>query len=336
MMKLQSTSRKAALAVLCAVTLVAAPAAIVAGKDEGPVKVTSAKNIKGTQQVVVGQFTVAFLIERKDSTKAGGGLLGGGFGGRSTVRSYLAGYSPADLQSVADAAYEDFVAKLSANGFTVADRAGFAAHPAIAKLAGEPGPKEMSTATGKDDKAKVVLVGASQTGPLRLMAGDVVAGGFGAMGMAMSGNQAANAFTAYAKANGTRVVNAIYYVDFADSEEYGGWFRSSSAVKVKGSLALLPVQTKVTVIGPDYKSGSVALSNPVAVGGDFFDTEDAMGSGEKIGNAVGKVIGILGGVGSNSSKKIRFTARPGTYAPGAIQATTQANTVFAQSLAGLR
>jgi hypothetical protein len=330
-----NTSRAAGLAALCAISLIAAPA-VLSGKDTGPVKVTSAKNIQGTQQVVVGQFTVAFLIERKDSTKAGGGLLGGGFGGRSTVRSYLAGYTPGDLQSVTDAAYEDFVAKLGANGFSVADRSALAAYPALAKLAGETGPKEMTTVTGKDDKAKVMLVGASQTGPLRLLAGDVAAGGFGAMGMAMSGNQASSAFTTYAKQSGTRVVNAIYYVDFADSEEYGGWFRSSSAVKVKGSLALLPGQTKVTVIGPDYKTGSLALTNPVAVGGDFFDTEDAMGSGEKIGNAVGKVIGILGGVGSNSSKKIRFTARPGTYTPGAIQATSEANTLFAQSLAGLR
>jgi len=319
-----------------AISLAIAPAAGVFGKDEGPVKVTAAKNIKGTQQVVVGQFTVAFLIERKDSTKAGGGLMGGGFGGRSTVRSYLAGYTPADLQQITDAAYDDFVAKLGANGFTVVDRAGFASFPAVAALSGEPGPKEMTTMTGKDDKAKAMLVGATQTGPLKLMAGDVMATGFGAVGMNIGGMKTAQAFGNYAKGSGTRVVNAIYYVDFADSDEYGGWFRMSSAVKVKGSMALLPGQTKVTVIGPDAQAGTVALTNPVAVGGDFFDTEDAMGTGEKVGNAVGKVIGILGGVGSNSSKKIRFTARPGTYAPGAIQATTEANTVFAQSLAGLR
>jgi hypothetical protein len=175
-----------------------------------------------------------------------------------------------------------------------------------------------------------------QTAPLKLVAGDVVAGGLSAMSLIMSGTQVMGGATTYAKDSGVSVVNAIYYVDFADSDEYGGWFRSSSAVGVKGSLALLPDQSKLTVIGANYKSATLALADPVAVGGDFFDKRDSMSGGEKTSNAIGNAIGLLGGVGTNSSKKFTFTARPGTYVPGAKQAAFDANEVLVGRLAILR
>lgn len=330
------TRRRAAATLACAALLLAPGAATLAAKAKDPVKVTQGKNVQGLSKVVIGQFTVGFLIERKDSTKAGGGLMGGGFGGRSTVRSALAGYTQTELQQVADAAYADFAAKLAGAGFEVVDRAGLAADPALAKVKGEVAPKEATTMTGRDDKAKVLFLSASQTAPLRFQTGDIMASGFGAMGLIMAGTQSLNAFTAHAKATGVHVVNVIYYVDFADSDEYGGWFRSSSAVNVKGSLALLPDQSKLTVIGPNYKSGTLALANPVAVGGDFFDKADAMKGGEKAMNAIGNAIGMLGGVGTNSSKKFTFTARPGEYAKGAALAASDANTVLVGRLATLR
>ncbi len=98
------------------------------------------------------------------------------------------------------------------------------------------------------------FVSASQTAPLRLLSGDLAASGFTAMGVIMNGSQVMMGATDFAKATGTHVVNAIYYVDFADSDEYGGWFRSSSSIGVKASLALLPDQSKMTIVAPNYKS----------------------------------------------------------------------------------
>lgn len=328
--------KSGASAAIMAAAVVFACAVPVAAKEAEPVKVTSAGNLKGTQRVTIGQFTIGFLIERKDSTKAGGGLTGSGFGGRSTVRSTLAGYTPQELQQIADAAYDDMVRQLAASGFEVMDRAALHAYPALARVSGEAAPKEMTTITGRDDRAKVLFVSASQTQPLRLMAGDVAASGFGAMGIIMAGTQASGAFTNYAKDTGSRVVNVVYYLDFAKSDEYGGWFRNSSAVQVEGSLAMMPDQSKLTVIGPNYKSGAVALAQPVAVGGDFFEKADAMSGGEKTSNAIGNAIGLLGGVGTNSSQKFTFTARPGVYAQGARQLVTEANAVLVGKLAVLR
>lgn len=300
-------------------------------KPRDPVKVTSASALKGTQRVVIGQFTLGFLVERKDSTKAGGG-----FGGRSTTRSSLQGYTAADLQSVADAAYVDFEQRLKTAGLEVVDRAALVQHAAFAKTKPLAAPYEISVVTGRDDKAKVLFVSASHTAPLRIYAGDAMVGGLGGMGLMMSGNQVSMGASDFAKTAAVHVINAIYYVDFADSEEYGGWFRSSSAVGVKGSLALLPDQSKITVISPNYKTASLALANPVAVGGDFFETADAMSSGEKASQTLGNVVGFLGGVGTNSSKKLSFTARPGAYVPAATEAAIDANALLIDRLVALR
>lgn len=321
-------------AAFAAAMLVVTPAQ--AARETEPIKVTSPKNLTGTQRVVIGQFSIGFIIERKDSTKAGGGLMGSGFGGRSTVRSTLGGYTPEELQQITNTAYDDFVAKLTAAGFEVADRAALAAAPAIARETGEAAPREFTTVTGRDDKAKVMVVGASQSAPLRIMPGDVMAGGFGAIGMNIASGRVLGAQSTYAKETGTRVINVIYYIDFANSEEYGGWFRSSSAVKVNGSLALIPDYSKLTVVAPDYKTGVLTLKDPVAVGGDFFEKEDTMSGAEKASNRVANVIGFIGGVGTNSSKKFSFTARPGAYVAGVGQATSEANAAMAQKLASLR
>ncbi len=310
----------------------AAPAA----KQKDPVKVTSPKVVKGIQRIVIGQVTIAFLMERKDSSKAGGGLMGNGMGGRSTTRSTLTGTSPDDFQLIADAAYEDLVARLTAAGFEVIDRAPLLANAAFAKSKPLDNLHEMKVTTGRDDNAVVRFVAAQQTAPLRLNMGDTVTTGFSAMGAIMNGTQVMNGLTAFAKESGANVVNVIYYVDFADAEEYGGWFRSSSAVSVKGSLALLPDQSKMTVVAPNYKSATLALANPVAVGGNFFRAEDTTSTESKVMQGVANAIGILGGVGTNSTRRLSFRANPETYIPGATEAVADANQVLVGRLAALR
>lgn len=323
--------RAAALGLVSAMALgLAAPS--LSAKDASPVKVTAAKTIQGTNRVVIGQFTVGYLIERRDSQSIRGGLLGGGGNGSSSVISYLDGYDRADLQKVADAAYVDFVAKLKAQGFTVEDRAAFAA--AVANAPVEENLQETTTLTGKDDKAKVILVGASQTGPLRMLPGDVVRGGFGAYGNVLNGGRVLTAQQGYAKASGVRVIDVVYMVNFASAKEYASW--NFAKVKTKASMALLPEQTKVTVVAEKGTPGVVALKEPVVVGGDFFTSSSAMTTGNKIDNVLGKAIGILGGVGVNSYNKVKFTAAPGLYAPGAMQLTSDGNTFITAQLAALR
>lgn len=326
-MKIMGIGTRGARAMLTAAVLaLGAMPPLMAAKDTAPVKVSSPKTFAGAQQVVIGQFTVAFLTERRDTKGSGGGS--------SSVISYLSGYTTPELQQVTDAAYADFVTKLQANGFTVADRAAYSAFPQIVAAPAEDNGKENQTITGKDDKAKLVLFSATQAGPLRLLPGDLVRGGFGAMGLTMNGVKVSMAQTAFAKAQGVNVLDVIYFVNFAKAEQYG--FLGTSSVKVQSALALLPEQTKVTLITPAGKTGTITLKTPVAISGDFFDSASAMSTGDKLDNAGAALIGMLGGVGVNQYKKVRFTARPGTYAAGAVQATGEANALFARQLAALR
>ena len=124
--------RYLAIAVLALV--VAGPLALPAqGADPKPaIKIDKPAAMNASKQVVVGSFVVAFLTERRDSAKAGGGLLGSGFGGKSSARSTLAGLTDADFQAATDAATIGF----ELDGRPVAGGAGAAVAPAGGGAAG--------------------------------------------------------------------------------------------------------------------------------------------------------------------------------------------------------
>ena len=77
---------------------------------------TTPAAFKNANNVVIGSFLVGFATYKTDSAKAGGGLTGNGFGGKSTAKSTLNGISDATMQAITDKAYNDFVASLKAKG----------------------------------------------------------------------------------------------------------------------------------------------------------------------------------------------------------------------------
>lgn len=316
---------------VAAVLATAAPAQ----KAKDPLKVQSAAAFQGANDLVIGSFTIGFITERTDKAKAGGGLMGGGFGGRSTARSYLAGVSAADLQSIADAAFADFKDRLAQRGFTIAPAASLYGDAAFAKAKPMAAPYEASIMFDGDAKAKAQYFVPAEQGQLFLFPGDVMNSGLGAIGANMASMQSQMGAAAFAKARGQGVVNILYLVDFADADKYGGWFRSSSAVKVKAGLAIAP-GSKLTLIAPSGKVGTVALKDPVAIGGDFAEVSDSTSGADKAGQAVANVIGILGGVGTNSSRKYTFAARPAQYRTASLDAAGQANALLVERLTSLR
>lgn len=320
-------------AFLMALSLATAPVAAFAKGN--PVKVAKPDAFKGLQSVVIGSFTVGFLTERTDKSKAGGGLLGGGFGGKSKARSSLEGISAADMQSITDAAYEDFKTQLSARGFTVAPRADLVASGAFAKAKPAAVPQTYSIGF-EGDKADAAYFAPAEMGQLILFPGDVLIGGFGAIGAGMAQGQAQMGTANFAKSSGKSVVNVLYLVDFADAEKYGGWFRSSSAVKVKAGLAIAPGASRLTVFAPSGKVGTVTVEEPIAVGGDFAEVKDTTGGTAKAVEAVTNVIGVLGGIGSNKSRKYSFVAAPDRYRAAAADAMRQANQRLVEQTAALR
>jgi hypothetical protein len=239
------------------------------------------------------------------------------------------------MQAITDAAFADFKAQLAGKGYVLAPRADLVASGAFAKAKPLPVPQNHSIGF-EGDKADAAYFAPTELGQLVLYPGDVLVGGLGAIGAGMAQGQAQLGTTNFAKSSGKAVVNVLYLIDFADSEKYGGWFRSSSAVKVKAGLAVAPGASRLTFYGPSGKVGTVSLEEPVAVGGDFAEVKDTTGGTAKTVEAVTNVIGILGGIGSNKSRKYSFVATPDRYRAAAMDAMRQANQRLVEQTAALR
>lgn len=300
----------------------------VEARDSDPVKVSSAKPFKGAQNIVIGSFSIGFLTEKTDSAFAGKR----GYGGSSVAKTRLEGVDAAQFQAITDAAYADFVAKLTAAGYVVADRAAMVATPGFAKLKYLPSGSEGGITFGKDAKSRARFFGPSSFGATPLFAGETGNGmfsGFGAMGPAMARGT-------YAMQSKQPIVNVAYVIDYASADHYGGFFAMSSSVKVKAQLAVAETLSTVTMVDARAMLGTLALADPIAVGGDFGTLRDSTTRGQKLDNVLGNVIGILGGVGTSSRKFFTFDALPEQYRLGATEATTRANTTMVTRLVTLR
>ena len=297
------------------------------------VRAENATAMQGSDQVVVGSFVVAFLTDRTDTARAGGGLFGSGSGGRSTTRSALEGVADADFQAITDGAYEQFLAELTEVGYqVVADRGPLV--EAFRRANAQPleNGLERDVILARDSRAKARVYAPSALGGLwlpREVLGQISAPGFtgarSAIGVSTGGTQ-------YARANGQGVVNAFYVVDFAQAETYGGWFRNSSAVSVQAGLALTPDMTKVYAYAPNGRVPAFTLREPVAVGGDYGTFGDTTSGASRAAETAANVIGILGGLGTNRSRRFTFQADPARWREGASELTAAGTERLVQAL----
>jgi hypothetical protein len=300
-------------------------------KAKPPVEIKRPELLTGLSQVGIFAFTVAFLTERKASAKAGGGLLGGGFGGKSTARSALVGVSDSDFQAATDAAYAHFSAQLAAAGIAPVDYASVAAHhDSNFKLLENGHERDLLESRNASGKAR--LFGPAAIGaPIQLQEwGDALTGGgFNFARHMIFASQSAKAF---AKASGVPAIAALLVVDFADAETYGGAFRNSSAVKVDSNLAIMGERSRIEIFAPNGKTGRIALGDDVATSGDFGSFDDSTSGGHKAAETVANVIGLLGGIGSNKSRRYTMTADPARWRSGLDELSREALTRLVQPL----
>lgn len=328
--------RSFVIATASAAALSAFSAPAFAAKTAKAKPVVATKNpaaLSGIRQAVVGSFAVGFMTERTDRARAGGGLMGGGFGGKSTAKSRLEGLTDADFQAATESAYAVFIEQVAAKGITLADRQGLLSAYG-SKVKPLPNGDERDMITGSDDRAKTRLFSpAALGGPVVLQEwlGMLSAGGFNFNSSVINASMNAKA---YAKSSGQSVLNVLLLVDFANADTYGGWFRNSSAVNVKSSLAAFPEVSQLVVFAPAGKVGSVVLKEPVAMGGDYGTFADSTGGTAKTVETITNVIGILGGIGSNKSRKYTMTADPARWREGVDGVSREAFSRLTGSLVG--
>ena len=326
---------------LLGTALLAAPVAIRA--ETLPLKVSGQDAARGVTQVAIGAFNVGFIFKSVDSTKAMDGIVGL-TQGTTRAESTLVGITPEVMQTITDAAYADFVAKLGAAGYTLQPTAALFAAP-LPHAHAEVSPLNINIALEKKATGKVTFVKPSAIPVLYLIPGDFTASGMSSMGLNMNSGQTAYALNQYAKTAGVGVIDVVYLIDFSQAEQKGGF-----SVKVNSGVSIASNYSRATLIAPSGKATTIKINDAIPVAGDFATMRDTTGGFAKTTQTATRVLGGLsrlgglagmGGMGGlfktgGATKKIEFDAKPENYRIGATQAATLANERIVAQLSALR
>lgn len=300
-------------------------------KDD--VEVNSAGAFEGKQQVVIGGFKVGFNESKKLQNKASGGLFGGGFGGKSTGLVKLENVSDSTRQQITDAIYNDFVANLQANGYSVVARSNFTSSKAYE------GTKEYDFPYENDDSGFLSSYGVAQyyspsaignKQPIFMGEIDGVTGGFG---FANPMNGAGE----YSESTGVAVLNVTYFVDFAGAGGHAGI--TSSSLEVGQLLAVDSGTLGITGgASGSFSSnvGTLTLGQPIASDKEFATiVNNSSDVSVGIETATNIASALLGG-GTNQSREFVFNANEQKYADAAVDALRKANKTFVGKMVSLR
>ncbi len=329
----------AALAACAAVTktdTVSKPSEVKSGfmglSSADDVVIDNAKAFAGVNKVIIGNFTVAFLEEKRGSNKAGGG-----YGGKASATMTLKGLTPELMQQITDAAYADFVSKLQAKGYTVADRGQLLNYPDFAKTESQPSPlKEESSFFGAS--TDTTFVTPSGFGPIRFFMGEFGKG----LGLSAMGNNPFTAANKFAGETKIPVISATYTIDFANTGGHGGRFSMSASLQVGQGISVAP-GSGVSLVG-GWQGGTFS-ANPngsaklgQAVGSDAeFGTVTNTTSGAAVGAEVAlNVVTALMGAGTNQNRSFEITADPAKYASGAKAVLSETNSALIGQMAASR
>lgn len=284
---------------------------------------------KGKNQVYLGGFHVAFLEEKKASNKAGGGLTGSGFGGKSSANIDLKGITPEHMQAITEAAFLDFTKKMTDAGYIFADRNVLLTSDDFKSVAGEASPKR--------EESSFFGGGVTQTIVAPAALGKIYAmdSGFAFSNPMVAANNFSN------KHDNIPVIFASYTVDFANKAGgHGGYFSMSSSLEVGQGISVAPGGGVQWLGGGggtfDNRMGSVKLGQPVGTGETFGTMTNTTSEAEVGLEAAVNVIGLLGGIGSNQSRSFEIVADPQKYATVTGKALSDANTSIVTTMQKLR
>jgi len=294
------------------------------------IAVEGAEAFKGKNQVVIGSFKVGFLEEKKASAKAGMG----GFGGKSTAHMKMTGIDQATMQAITEAAYADFVAKLQAAGYSVADRSALLASEDFKGVSSDVAPlREEKSFFGSSNT--VTYLSPKALGDKIYWAGGE-AGRTGGFGFANSGMAAAN----YAGKSGTPVLFVSYLVDFANSEDQGGF--TTSAVSVGQGISVAPgsgINYYGAPMGGTFSAttiGSVKLGQPVSSGEAFGQIQNTSSDTAVVAETALNVVGAVLGAGTNQSRDFEIAADAAKYKTVSTKVLGEANSALTHKMGALK
>lgn len=288
---------------------------------------------KGKKDLVIGGFKVGFNESKRMSKKAGGGLLGSGFGGKSTGLAKLSGVSVDVKQQIANQAYQDFINTLKAKGYNVISQAQYVGSKEYE------GTNEYTFPYTDDDSGFLSSYGqATYFSPSTIgnqqavfyVDIDGVTGGFG------FGNPM-NASAEYGIRAGVAIINVSYFIDFAGSDGSGNFWSSSSSLKV-GQMLSVDQGFLGDYFRPWWcgsfsdKVGNMTLGQPIASVKEFAMTSDDSSQTEKSVEIAINIVSTLGGLGSNMSRKYNYQADPEKYRAASLDVLNKAHNAFVEKM----
>jgi hypothetical protein len=289
------------------------------------IEVDNESALKGRDKVIIAGYNVVFFEEKKASNKGGGGLMGSGFGGKSSANMDLVGVGNAEFQAATDAAYGDFIARLQKAGYTVYDRKALVESKEFSGAASDPSPKrEESTWLGG---------GVTQTKVAPTAIGKIYdpMGGF-------AFSNPVGAATNFANTNNVPVLFVTYLVDFANKAGgHGGYFSNSSSLEVAQGISIAP-GSAISFVGGgggtfDNRFATVKLGQAVYSEEKFAEVTATTSDAAKGLEVATNVIGLLGGIGSNQSRSFEVKADPAKYQAVTTQTLASANEKLVSTMA---
>jgi hypothetical protein len=288
------------------------------------VDVKSLKAAKGAKRVAVPGYRVIFTTRSKVVARAEdwlGGVGGGrSSGSKATMEVVLGNVDFATLQSIADAAYADFIDDLKTSGIEVVPLETVQAAPSWAKLKMTGSTAEKPYTKRSRDAKTHYLVASPSAIPLWFTNWD---GDISDQGM----NQAnTRAVMALSKELDALLLFPIVHVDFATLGSQGGKFARRASVQAKAAIYANPAYT-LFYIGNDKGFSFARLHDGIGVEGDpgeFVTADHAsnqafIGSMQKIGIDFGPV---------KSKKNMVLQTNPENFRSLATEALIGVNEAF--------
>ncbi len=297
--------RNAAIALLAAAALYAAPAPAPAAPAAPAIGTDNVEAIKENKRVAIDRFSIEFYTQ----------LYGEGRSGRSTARmsAALQGISDATRQAITEQAYKDTVAALQKAGFEVLEMATLTGHPlyrALDDKYGKPSPwvveDEKMLQGGKQISSIVAPAGMRsyfQSGTAR---GDLQ------QRMENQNFAIGKQQGELAKALDATLLDVHVLASFGTvSATKNGALRIFAGLGAKAGIeaqpVLFPEETQIQIVNSSGArtfgvsqrmghSGAVYLKDPLVAAGNIFEMRDTMPDGEKDKQtAVNFLSGLIGG-----------------------------------------
>lgn len=304
------------------------------------VVVDGANALEGVDNVVIGSFKVGFVESAKQTNQAKGTFMKSAMGGKARGNVTLEGITDETKQSIANAAYEDFISKLQAQGYSLADRSTLTSSSEYSSMTTKQFPFLADTSGILSEYGKTVFFQPAALGKTGIaFSGDFPESSSGLSAASLvpgitgiSGALNANAdmkVANFAEKQKIGVLSVTYIVDFAAAGGHEGI--SSASVNIGQNLAVTQGSMKLmSGTSSTFKNGmaNIYLGQPIQSGMEFGEIVDDTTGDEVALQEAANAASLLLGQGTNRSRDYIIKADPAKYAAQSLDVLTKANSAL--------